>query len=110
MFVSSDAAGTLHLIFAALFFVAMAVFCIVNFRRTANKGFIKNPEGRVYLFCGLGILVMLLILFVNMLMADADEPSTNLVFWMETIMLFLFGFAWLVKGKAAVTEYVLNKL
>lgn len=110
IFVSSDAAGTLHLIFAALFFVTMAVFCIVNFRRNTDKTFIKNPEGRVYLFCGFGILVMLLILFVNMLKEDADEPSTSLVFWMETVMLFLFGFAWLVKGKAALTEFVLNKM
>jgi len=45
--------------------------------------------------------------YLFMLMADADEPATgNIVFWMETIMLFLFDFAWLVKGKAAVTEYV----
>jgi len=29
---------------------------------------------------------------------------------METCMLILFGTAWLVKGKAAVTEFVLNKL
>lgn len=110
IFVASDVAGTLHLVFAALFFVAMSVFCIVNFRRKADKTFIKNPEGRIYLVCGLGILLMLVILFVNMLMADANEPSTRLVFWLETVMLFLFGFAWLVKGKATVTEYVLNKL
>lgn len=110
IFVSSDAAGTLHLIFAALFFMAMSVFCIVNFRRNDDKTFIRTPEGKIYLFCGLGILAMLLILFVNMLMKDADKPSTgSFVFWMETIMLILFGIAWLVKGKAVVTEFVLKK-
>ncbi len=111
IFVSSDAAGTLHLVFAALFFVAMSVFCIVNFRRKDDKTLRHDAEGKIYLSCGLGILAMLLILLVNMLMADANKPSTgSFVFWMETSMLILFGIAWLVKGKAAVTEFVLNKL
>ncbi|MBX2901850.1 MAG: hypothetical protein KF775_19530, partial [Cyclobacteriaceae bacterium] len=111
IFVSSDSVGTLHLVFAALFFVAMSVFCIVNFRRRNDKTFRKDAEGKIYLSCGLGILSMLLILLVSMLTEDTDKPSTsNFVFWMETIMLILFGIAWLVKGKAAVTEFVLKKL
>lgn len=111
IFVSSDAAGTLHLIFAALFFVAMSVFCIVNFRRKDDKKFRKDAEGKIYLSCGLGILASLIILLVNMLMENPNQPATGrFVFWMETCMLILFGIAWLVKGKAAVTEFVLNKL
>jgi len=111
IFVSSDAAGTLHLIFAALFFVAMSVFCIVNFRRNDDKTLRKDAEGKIYLYCGLGILALLIMLLVNMLMEDPNQPATgSFVFWMETCMLILFGTAWLVKGKAAVTEFVLNKL
>lgn len=111
IFISSDTAGTLHLVFAALFFVTMSVFCIINFRRNDDKTLRKDAEGKIYLFCGLGIIIMLLVLLVNMLIRDADKPSTdNFVFWMESFMLFLFGIAWLVKGKAAITELVLKKL
>jgi hypothetical protein len=69
-----------------------------------------DSEGKIYLTCGLGILAML-ILLVKMLIQDHSQLTTgSLVFWMETIMLVLFGIAWLVKGKAAITEFVLNKL
>lgn len=109
IYVSSDAAGTMHLVFAALFFIAMSVFCVINFRRDGNNGFIKNAEGNIYLFCGIGILVLLLVLLINML-TGADSPGSSFVFWMEAAMLVLFGLAWLVKGKSVVTEYVLEKL
>jgi hypothetical protein len=70
-----------------------------------------DSEGKIYLTCGLDILAMLIILLVKMLIQDHSQLTTgSLVFWMETIMLVLFGIAWLVKGKAAITEFVLNKL
>jgi hypothetical protein len=109
IYVSSDAAGTMHLVFAALFFIAMSVFCIINFRRNGNNGFIKNAEGNIYLFCGIGILMLLLILFIDMLTVSTRSGS-SFVFWMEAAMLVLFGLAWLVKGKSVVTEYVIDKL
>jgi hypothetical protein len=109
IYVSSDAAGTLHLVFAASFFIAMSVFCIINFRRNGNNGFIKNAEGNIYLFCGIGILMLLLILFIDML-TDSTRSGSSFVFWMEAAMLVLFGLAWLVKGKSVVTEFVLEKL
>ncbi|MBX2969912.1 MAG: hypothetical protein KF803_11125 [Cyclobacteriaceae bacterium] len=109
IYVSSDVAGLMHLVFAALFFVIMSVFCIINFRRNGSNGFIKNAEGNIYLFCGIGILVLLLILFIDMLTGSTNSGS-SFVFWMEAGMLFLFGLAWLVKGKSVVTEYVIDKL
>ncbi|MBX2963987.1 MAG: hypothetical protein KF687_15855 [Cyclobacteriaceae bacterium] len=109
IYVSSDAAGLMHLIFAALFFVIMSLFCIINFRRNGNNGFIKNAEGNIYLFCGIGILVLLGILLIDMV-SGKDSGEGSFVFWMEAAMLFLFGLAWLVKGKSVVTEYVIDKL
>ncbi|NBW36951.1 MAG: hypothetical protein EBR30_18375 [Cytophagia bacterium] len=109
IFVSSDAAGTAHLIFAALFFVIMSVFCIVNFRRDGDKPLRKDAEGKIYMLCGIGILLVLLTLLINMLIEDPDQPSSgSFVFWMETLMLFLFGLAWLVKGKSAVTAFMVK--
>ncbi|MCZ8216416.1 MAG: hypothetical protein O9262_09280, partial [Cyclobacteriaceae bacterium] len=109
IFVSSDAAGTGHLIFAALFFVTMSVFCIVNFRRDGDKPLRKDAEGKIYMLCGIGILLVLITLLINMLLEDPNQPSTgSFVFWMETLMLFLFGLAWLVKGKSVVTEFMLK--
>jgi hypothetical protein len=110
IFVSSTIAGSLHLIFAALFFVTMSVFCIVNFRRDEAKPLRKDAEGIIYLVCGIGILLVLLILFVAMLMEDSKKQEGSFVFWMETVMLIFFGTAWLVKGEAAVTKFVLKRL
>lgn len=109
IFVSSDAAGTGHLIFAALFFVTMSVFCIVNFRRDGEKPLRKDAEGKIYMLCGIGILLVLITLLINMLMEDPNQPAAgSFVFWMETLMLFLFGLAWLVKGKSSITEFMLK--
>lgn len=108
IYVSSDGAGLMHLLFAGSFFVIMSVFCIINFRRDGENGFITNPEGKTYLICGIGILMLLAILLFSMV--GDWKTGGSFVFWMEAAMLFLFGLAWLVKGKSVVTEYVLEKL
>lgn len=111
IFVSSRLAGNLHLGFAALFFLAMAVICIINFRRQPGKKMLTNAEGRIYLTCGWGMLACLLLLFVSMLVEGMDTWLWGrFVYIMEVIMLIFFGIAWLVKGKSIPTEFILNKL
>lgn len=60
------------------------------------------------MICGIGILMLLAILLFSMV--GDWKTGGSFVFWMEAAMLFLFGLAWLVKGKSVVTEYVLEKL
>lgn len=112
IFVSSTEAGALHLTFAALFFVAIALLCLVNFRRNASGGFIEDAEGKLYLICGWGMLACLAILAIFNFTALGDQPWVpyNIVYILEAVMLVLFGTAWLVKGKSMPTEFMLKKI
>jgi hypothetical protein len=100
IFVSSELAGGIHLAFAALFFMAMAVMAIVNFRRHPGKVLITDGEGKLYLVCGLGMLLCLALLAVAMLghWEEKQWVGRTFVFWVEAVTLVLFGTAWLVKG------------
>ncbi len=110
IYVASEGAGSMHLIFAALFFLAMSVFCIINFRRHPDepRKLKTDREGKLYLVCGCGMIASLLILAVysfTPLSKTAWLPYW-FVYLMETIMLIFFGVAWLVKGR---TIPALNK-
>jgi ABC-type amino acid transport system permease subunit len=112
IFVASAFAATVHLSFAALFFVSIAIMCIVNFRRHPNKVFVHTQEGNLYLVCGWGILICLLVLAIYSFTpwhSQAWVPY-SFVYIVEAMMLILFGIAWLVKGKSYPTELVLKKL
>jgi len=112
IFVSSAKAGALHLAFAALFFLSIAVLCMVNFRRQSDKTFIKNAEGTLYLICGWGMVTCLGLLALFSFTPLKGEPwlPYNLVYIIEAIMLVLFGVAWLVKGKSKPTELLLKSI
>ncbi|HEX4875589.1 MAG TPA: hypothetical protein VFV31_02885, partial [Chitinophagaceae bacterium] len=110
IFVSSGLAGQLHLGFAALFFLAMSLLSLINFRRQPAKQMLHNAEGRVYLICGWGMLLCLLVLAVSILVKGMDTWLWGrFVYIMEVILLLLFGIAWLVKGKSIPTEFILKK-
>lgn len=111
IFVSSTFAGNIHFGFAGGFFVAMALMAIVNFRRDGENRLINNFEGKLYLVCGWGMLLCLVVLLVAML-GDFEKNGWvpyYFVFAMEAIMLLLFGTAWLTKGKSQPTEFFLKR-
>jgi hypothetical protein len=112
IFVASEITGYIHLGFATLFFVSIAVLCIINFRRNPGKVFIQSPEGTLYLVCGWGMLSCLALLAVVSFtpLHDLSWMPYNFIYIMETVMLVLFGTAWLVKGKSTPTQYVFSKL
>lgn len=98
----------LHFASAALFFVCLALFALVLF----PKGH-RHPDGRVdwtvrenriYLACGLAIVLSLLALGVYAVLkftgssGEAALNSVNYVFWWETVGVIAFGISWLVKG------------
>ena len=111
IFVSSELAGNIHFGFAALFFLAMALMSIINFRRNPGKVLIMDAEGKVYLLCGWGMIICLVVLAVSMFVSSMGNWfSGRFIYVMEVIMLILFGSAWLVKGKSIPTEFILKKL
>ncbi len=111
-YVSSHGAGIAHFIFAALFFLAMAVLSIINFRRQPGKKVLSSPKSKLFLVCGWGMIACLVLLFIYSIVpySAVHWLPYYFVYLMEVIMLLLFGTAWLVKGKSIPTEYILNKL
>lgn len=111
IFVTSSLVGKLHLSFAALFFLSMAIMSIINFRRQPGKVLLTNARGKLFLICGWGIVACIIILAVyNLIPGDNGWLWGRFVYILEVVMLLFFGIAWLVKGKSLPTEYILRNL
>ncbi len=111
IFVSSKPIGMLHLLAATLFFLSMATMSIVNFRRLPGKRLLKDTEGKLYVICGVGIIICLPILAIHFFVVENDNwLGGKFVFVMEVIMLTFFSTAWLLKGKSVATELLLKNI
>lgn len=114
IFISSDLVGNIHLTFAVGFFLMLAMMSIINFRRTKEPGKFDNTwQDKLYLFCGIGMLVCLVLIALYIaLLEEKDIPwleCWNPVFSFEALALQLFGLSWLTKGKVEF-GYVLRKM
>lgn len=106
-FTSSEFIGTLHFICAIIFFISISLLCIINFRRTGkSRDFGNEMSDKIYLFCGIGMLIMIICMSIYVIYHRnrSDINSDSTFFWLETVALILFGFAWLVKGKIYKTK------
>lgn len=96
--------GDLHLVFAVVFFLALAVFCLALFTRDDGR---PTPQKRhrnvVYRTCGVAILACLVlgVVVATAFPAAVDSPLRPL-FWLQSIAVLAFGIAWLVKGETLV--------
>jgi len=105
---SSTAAlvGVLHLVFASIFFLTIAFFAIVLFRRTSEMGPTerKLQRNRLYLTAGIVIIACLLaIAAVHQFFAVATA-GLHPELWLESIAVMSFGLAWLTKGEAILGD------
>ncbi|SNR41592.1 hypothetical protein EYF88_07270 [Paracoccus sediminis] len=90
-----------HLVAAAVFFGALAVYCLALFTKGVVDGAEKDASNRIYRICGWTIIVS--IGSVGVLFATSLGDSLkdlNPVFWLETIATFAFATSWMVKGDA----------
>ena len=100
------AVGTVHNICAALLFATLAYFCIKLFTQTnGNVTRQKLKRNKVYRICGYTIVACIVLIGVAALppvraMADWLNPR----FWLESIAIIAFGFAWLTKGEAILKD------
>lgn len=90
-----------HLVSAALLFLVLAYFSFCLFTQSAP---VPTPEkrlrNRVYRFCGVLIVVCLVLIGVCYRLGLAgDTAPFKPVFWLETLALWAFGFSWFVKGE-----------
>jgi hypothetical protein len=94
--------NALHFGSAALFLGMLAYFCLVLFPIGPNRNG-KPVQARTYQALGVAILVTLVaIIILKWVLPNAWETqldARNLTFWLETIAVFAFSAAWLMKGK-----------
>jgi len=105
----SDLKSNIHYIGAIILFSTTVYFCLVAFLGQVNTkikedeatgvvGFTPKKRRKVvYLFCGWGIALVMLGLFImNVVGFNAIK---NITFWVETVALELFGIAWAVASQ-----------
>jgi hypothetical protein len=87
-------AGVLHLVFAAVFFLSLAYFCLRLFPHDGEQ-----PErfGALYRVCG-GVILACLVL-IALAKYVGLVPELHPALWLEAVAVEAFGVAWLVKGR-----------
>ena len=107
--IDSRLSDILHLSFAGLFFLLLALISIFLFTLTdpkkkptkrkgaRNKVFVAS--GSIILLC---LLAFLLLRFV--IIGQAGFDNSPLTFALETVMLFAFGVSWLTKGETILRD------
>jgi hypothetical protein len=100
--------GRAHLIAAALMFLVLAYFCLHLFRKTSPEKPLtrrKRHRNRVYLVCGIVITAALSVMIsLTIKRVQAALWPTGIVFYTESMGLFAFGLAWLVKGEVFLRD------
>ncbi len=103
--------GYCHLTFAGIFFISLAWFCLVLFRKGGPvRSKRKTQRNRVYAICGWTLIgcLGLLILFGVQAKQWLFITQYKLVFWVEAIGIWAFGWSWLVKGQALLADKRVN--
>ncbi len=103
-------ASQFHAAFAGLLFIMLAVFCLFIFTKTDATEPQTTPRKRtrngVYRICG--VIIIACVVGAGLIALKVIPPSftdkTNLLFWAESIAVFAFGFAWLVKGETILKD------
>ena len=98
----ASVAGVLHVVFAALFFVDMALMCWFLFTQTNPPGAAitpqKNVRNGIYRVCAILILVFTALAGGSALLPESFIDAVHPLFWCEALVTFTFGVAWWVKG------------
>jgi len=99
--------GYFHFGFGALMFSSLIVIALWLFRKTGPDSAptrVKQIRDRVYLVCGIVMLVSLSLAGIASLPFATALNNLNPVFWMESTAIVAFGVSWLVKGQAILRD------
>jgi hypothetical protein len=106
----NETVGYLHIAFASVFFLMLAVMTLCLFTKTNP---VKTPTPQklkrniIYRVCGFSLLVWiaLIVIYFQWLRGKSTAiDGMNPVFWFETFALWSFGFAWIVKGEMVLGD------
>ena len=101
----SDFRMYFHYTVAALFFICLSYMCFFLFTKSNKtpdeRGTQKVLRNRIYKTCAVLMLLAILIPFAGLLkiIPPIYFKTYPITFWMETLAVESFGFAWLVKGE-----------
>ncbi|MGH3785022.1 MAG: DUF998 domain-containing protein [Pseudonocardiaceae bacterium] len=97
--------GVLHLVFAAVFFLTLAFFCLSLFTKTdkAHPTQRKLQRNRIYVASGWIILLCLALIVLFGWLFDEAAPL-HPVLWLESAATLAYGVAWLTKGEAILGD------
>ncbi len=93
--------GVLHLTFAAVFFLMLAYFCLRLFPHDGEQ---PRGTGIVYRVCGVVILAALVLIALTSWLRLVPEWHPAL--WLESVAVWAFGVAWLLKGQTLTPKSV----
>jgi hypothetical protein len=98
--------GVIHFAAATVFLVVLACMSIFLFTRSGGAPTPeKRQRNRIYVACGIIILVSISVIPVGKLFLSSNvERATSFTFWAEAIAIVAFGVSWLVKGEAILKE------
>ena len=90
-----------HFVSAAGLFLVMSYFALFLFTKTGGSPTTqKRARNRVYIVCGLVMLLCIGLIAVNNLaLEDTVVSDIKPVFWLESLALWSFGVSWFVKGE-----------
>ncbi|MCY3410194.1 MAG: hypothetical protein INQ03_01030 [Candidatus Heimdallarchaeota archaeon] len=88
-----DLIGWIHYGSALLFFIILSIMSIFMF----TKGYGSNIKKLIYILCGIGMLISILLMFFSVITENAFFGSST-VFILETAAIEFFGLSWLTKG------------
>jgi hypothetical protein len=102
------AIGYLHYGCAACFFLILAYFSLVLFRKTGPGRAMtrrKTQRNAVYAACGVVMLACIGLLSVyGIFLRNTWLQRMDPVFWLEAIAIWAFGLSWLTKGNAILQD------
>ena len=98
---SSDPTSKIHFVAAVTLFAILAYFCFGPFRKnTRNQKGKKRLRSGIYIACGVLMVGCLVVGSIVWFALTEDTLAANgIIYWVETIALSAFGFAWIVAGK-----------
>jgi len=100
--------GVLHVVFAALFLVNMALICWFLFTMSDDpaeqRSAAKNARNLVYRVCAVLVVVFTALAGLSSLVSQSFADAVHPLFWCEALATFAFGFAWFVKGETLLQD------